>query len=128
MNEKKVKRVEFVPTLPGMQKAVTKKIKRVAVYARVSTDHMEQQTSLAAQKDYYAKKIAEHDDWILAGIYADDGISGTSYMKREAFRKMMADWENRYDSDQVGITFCKKYSRCFEFYQKAQGTADRRIF
>mgnify|MGYP000949027792 FL=1 len=94
MNEKKVKRVEFVPTLPGMQKAVTKKIKRVAVYARVSTDHMEQQTSLAAQKDYYAKKIAEHDDWILAGIYADDGISGTSYMKREAFRKMMADCED----------------------------------
>lgn len=79
--------------MPLMEQIKTK-IKRVAVYARVSTDHLEQQTSLEAQKDYYAKEIEKHDEWLLAGIYADDGISGTSYLKREAFLQMLEDCRN----------------------------------
>ncbi len=79
--------------MPIMEQ-IKAKTKRVAVYARVSTDHLEQQTSLEAQKDYYAKEIENHKDWVLAGIYADDGISGTSYLKREAFLKMLEDCRN----------------------------------
>ena len=79
--------------MPIMEQ-IKAKIKRVAVYARVSTDHLEQQTSLEAQKDYYAKEIENHKDWMLAGIYADDGISGTSYLKREAFLQMLEDCRN----------------------------------
>lgn len=90
---KKIKRVEAIPSLPELRKA-TNLIQRVAVYARVSTDHEEQQTSLAAQKDYYAKLIDAHADWTLAGIYADDGVTGTSYLQRREFQRMMQDCEN----------------------------------
>ena len=79
--------------MPIMEQ-IKAKIKRVAVYARVSTEHLEQQTSLEAQKDYYAKEIENHKEWVLAGIYADDGISGTSYLKREAFLQMLEDCRN----------------------------------
>ena len=89
---KKIKRVDKIPSLPELIETV-KKVQRVAVYARVSTNHEEQQTSLAAQKDYYSKLIDAHDDWVLAGIYADDGITGTSYLKREAFQQMVIDCE-----------------------------------
>ncbi len=79
--------------LPTMEQIKTG-AKRVAVYARVSTDRLEQQGSLEAQKDYYAKEIEKHDDWVLAETYADDGISGTSYLKREAFLRMLEDCRN----------------------------------
>ena len=90
---KKIKRVEIIPSLPELRKT-TNLIQRVAVYARVSTDHEEQQTSLAAQKDYYAKLIDAHAEWTLAGIYADDGVTGTSYLQRREFQRMMQDCEN----------------------------------
>ena len=45
--------------------------KRVAVYARVSTEHEEQQTSYDAQVDYYTKKIKERTDWIFVEVYTD---------------------------------------------------------
>lgn len=90
---KKIKRVETIPSLPELRKN-TGLIQRVAVYARVSTNHEEQQTSLAAQKDYYAKLIDAHADWTLAGIYADDGVTGTSYLQRREFQRMMRDCEN----------------------------------
>ncbi len=87
---KKIKRVETILSLPELRKN-TNLIQRVAVYARVSTDHEEQQTSLAAQKDYYAKLIDAHADWSLAGIYADEGISATNTKHRDGFNKMIAD-------------------------------------
>lgn len=90
---KKIKKVETIPSLPELRKN-TNLIQRVAVYARVSTDHEEQQTSLTAQMDYYAKLIDAHADWNLAGIYADDGVTGTSYLQRHEFQRMMQDCEN----------------------------------
>ena len=51
---------------------------RVAAYCRVSTDQEEQQSSYQAQIDYYTDKIAKNSEWTLAGIFADEGISGTS--------------------------------------------------
>lgn len=65
--------------------------KRVAAYARVSTDNAEQQTSYEAQVDHYTKYIHENDEWAFAGMYTDEGISGTSTKNRDGFKKMIAD-------------------------------------
>lgn len=66
-------------------------IRRVAGYARVSTDHEDQISSYQAQVDYYTRYISEHSGWQLAGIYTDEGITGTNIKKREGFRTMVAD-------------------------------------
>ena len=63
--------------------------KRVAAYCRVFTDSEEQLNSYEAQKSYYTQKIADSPDWEMAGIYADEGISGTSMKKRTEFKKMI---------------------------------------
>ena len=63
--------------------------KRVAAYCRVSTDSEEQLNSYEAQKSYYTQKIEDSQDWEMAGIYADEGISGTSMKKRTEFKKMI---------------------------------------
>ena len=67
---------------------------RVAAYCRVSTDMEEQESSYDAQVAHYTAVINDHDDWKLAGIYADKGISGTSTKRREEFNRMIADCEN----------------------------------
>ncbi len=63
---------------------------RVAAYCRVSTDSEEQQSSYAAQQNYYTQKIEENPDWEMAGIFADEGLSGTSMKKRTEFNRMIA--------------------------------------
>ena len=63
--------------------------RRVAAYARVSTDSDEQLTSYEAQVDYYTHYIKERPDWTFAGMYADEGISGTNTKKRRAFHQMI---------------------------------------
>ena len=68
----------------------TKK-RRVAAYARVSTDNEEQLTSYEAQIDYYTNYINGRDDWEFVGVYPDEGITGTNTKKREQFRQMVAD-------------------------------------
>ena len=68
----------------------TKK-RRVAGYARVSTDHEEQVTSYAAQVDYYTKYINSRNDWEFVSVYTDEGISATSTAKRNGFNSMVAD-------------------------------------
>ena len=72
---------------------------RVAAYCRVSTDSEEQINSYAAQKAYYTQKIEESPDWELAGIFADEGITGTSMKKRKEFRKTAERnvWKIRQD-------------------------------
>ena len=63
---------------------------RVAAYCRVSTDSEEQLNSYAAQKNYYTQKIEENPDWEMAGVFADEGLSGTSMKKRKEFNRMIA--------------------------------------
>ena len=63
---------------------------RVAAYCRVSTDSEEQLNSYAAQQNYYTQKIEENPDWEMAGIFADEGLSGTSMKKRTEFNRMIA--------------------------------------
>ena len=65
--------------------------RRVAAYARVSTDSDEQLTSYEAQVDYYTHYIKERPDWTFAGMYADEGISGTNTKRRDGFNQMIAD-------------------------------------
>lgn len=65
--------------------------KRVAAYARVSTEQDAQQSSYEAQIEYYTGFIQNNPDWVFVGVYADEGISGTSYKKRDGFNKMVED-------------------------------------
>lgn len=67
------------------------KKRRVAGYARVSTDNEEQQTSYEAQMDYYTKYIASRDDWEFVKMYSDEGISATSTKHRAGFNAMIDD-------------------------------------
>ena len=62
---------------------------RVAAYCRVSTDSEEQINSYTAQKAYYAEKIEETPEWEMAGLFADEGLSGTSMKKRKDFNRMI---------------------------------------
>jgi site-specific DNA recombinase len=64
---------------------------RVAAYCRVSTDSEEQLTSYTTQKKVYSEMIAARKDWEFAGLYADEGISGTRADKRPQFKKMIND-------------------------------------
>lgn len=64
---------------------------RVAAYARVSTEHEEQQSSYEAQVDYYTRKIKERSDWSFVEVYTDKGITGTNTKKREGFNRMVKD-------------------------------------
>lgn len=66
---------------------------RVASYARVSTDSEEQLISLDAQKNHYKVLIRSRRDWEYAGLYYDEGISGTKMAKRDGLLSMLADCE-----------------------------------
>jgi DNA invertase Pin-like site-specific DNA recombinase len=65
--------------------------KRVAAYCRVSTDSDEQLTSYKNQMKVYTEMIAQNKEWSFAGLYADEGISGTRADKRPEFTKMIND-------------------------------------
>ena len=85
------RRVRVIPATKApetLRKAQDGKM-RVAAYCRVSTDSEEQLNSYEAQKSYYTQKIQDSPDWEMAGIYADEGITGTSLKKRTEFKKMI---------------------------------------
>ena len=65
--------------------------RRVAAYARVSTDSDEQFTSYEAQIDYYSRYIQDHDEWVFVKVYTDEGISGTNTKRRLGFNNMIKD-------------------------------------
>lgn len=65
--------------------------RRVAAYARVSTDSEEQLTSYEAQVDYYTKYIQSNPDWDFVKVYTDEGISATNTKHREGFNTMIQD-------------------------------------
>ena len=80
---------------------------RVAAYCRVSTETDEQATSYEAQIEHYTEFIGNHPGWELAGIYADDGISGTNTKKREEFNRLIEDCM----AGQVDMIVTKSISR-----------------
>ena len=86
----KSKMVREIPANPFLRDArKLKKNLRVAAYCRVSTEEEEQQSSFEIQVEYYTNKIASHDNWTLAGIFADDGISGVHVKNRTQFLEMI---------------------------------------
>lgn len=91
MDERKVKRIYHPPAVPAADLFGSGNQRRVAAYARVSTASDEQLNSVAAQKDYFEKLIPRRPDWVFVGVYADEGITGTSVNRREAFNRMVAD-------------------------------------
>ena len=90
-----------VPGKPSNQKL------RVAAYCRVSSEKDEQVNSFEVQVSYYTEKISGNPAWKMAGIYADEGITGTSMKHREDFKRMLrACREGRID-----LILCKSVSR-----------------
>ena len=88
-------------------------LKRVAVYARVSTSSEEQISSIENQTLYYTKKIAETENWNLQDIYSDEGKSGTSLRKRDAFKRNDARCQRPED----GFDYlCQHFTFCPEFF------------
>jgi site-specific DNA recombinase len=79
----------------------------MAAYCRVSTEQDDQLHSFAAQVEYYTKYINEHENYELADIYADEGISGTNTKKRAEFNRMIADCE----AGKVDMIITKSISR-----------------
>ena len=67
------------------------RIRKVAIYARVSTEHEAQLSALENQVQYYDDLIDRHPDWVLYRRYIDEGITGTSIAKRKNFVRMMED-------------------------------------
>ena len=65
--------------------------RRVAGYARVSTDSEEQLTSYEAQVDYYTQYIKANPDWQFVAVYTDEGISATNTKRRDGFNHMIQD-------------------------------------
>ena len=96
----KVTRLEAaLPSLPER--------KKVAAYARVSVDTESLKHSLSAQVSYYSSLIQSNPEWEYAGVYADEGISGTSTEARTRFNQMIADCE----AGKIDIILTKSISR-----------------
>ena len=89
--QKQVTKIEANPLLANSRRRSDKL--RVAAYCRVSTDEEEQLNSYEAQIAYYTEFIAKNPSWTFSGIYADEGITGTSTIKRKNFLRLMSDCE-----------------------------------
>lgn len=87
----------------------TKKL-RVAAYARVSTDSADQLVSLDAQKEHYEQVIKNCPNWEYAGLYYDEGVSGTKMAKRDGLLRMLADCE-RGLIDYILVKSISRFSR-----------------
>ena len=100
--------------------------KRVAAYCRVSTDSEEQLTSYQNQMRVYTEMIAANKEWEFAGLYADEGISGTRADKRPEFQRMIRDYQNGkidYIITKSVSRFARNTVECLEYVRslKAQG-------
>lgn len=95
--------IRATPKVSGGQAGIL----RVAAYCRVSTDQEEQESSYEVQCSHYHNLITTHTGWSLAGIYADEGISGTSLKHRDGFNHMIADAE----AGKIDLILTKSISR-----------------
>ena len=98
--------VIFIPPKLEVVQASKRQL-RVAAYCRVSTDDEEQLTSYEAQKNYYTDKIMTNKEWTMAGIFADEGITGTSARKRPEFLRMIRQCKQ----GKIDIVLTKSISR-----------------
>ncbi|MBR5180423.1 MAG: recombinase family protein [Lachnospiraceae bacterium] len=100
-----------VRIIPVMQQAVDGKSKsrrlNVAAYCRVSTEQEEQQNSYQVQIEYYTSYISSNPEWSFAGIFADEGISGTQTKNRTEFNRMIRMCKKK----KIDLVLCKSTSR-----------------
>ena len=83
--------LDFIPARPQEDFFTSDSHKRVAVYARVSTDDPNQTSSYELQKNYYEDFVHKRENWELVDIYADEGITGTCLKHRDSFMRMIED-------------------------------------
>ena len=85
------RKMTVIPATPkiAVQNNTSAQKKRVAAYARVSTDTEEQISSYEAQVDHYTKHIKSNENWHFKGVFTDEGISATSTKNREGFKRMI---------------------------------------
>ncbi len=83
--------LDFIPARPQEDFFTSDSHKRVAVYARVSTDDPNQTSSYELQKNYYEDFVHKRENWELVDIYADEGITGTCLKHRDSFLRMIED-------------------------------------
>ena len=102
-----------MPNLRKIEAAVPaiREKKKVAAYARVSMQSERMLHSLSAQVSYYSGLIQKNPDWEYAGVYADDFISGTNTVKRDEFKRMLADCE----AGKIDIILTKSIHGCQEY-------------
>ena len=86
--------IEEIPPKEEYVRDTVNKQLRVCAYCRVSTDEESQQSSYELQVQHYTEYINKHDNWTLVGVYADEGISGTSVNHRVQFLQMIQDAED----------------------------------
>ena len=86
--------LDVIPAAPDEDFYKSDIHKRVAVYARVSTDDPNQTSSYELQKNHYEDMVSRRANWDLVDIYADEGISGTSLQHRDSFLRMIRDCQD----------------------------------
>ena len=91
MNAPKVKVIQVRKKATATAAPEKKSLLKVAAYCRVSTEHEEQESSYEAQCTHYESFIKSNPEWELAGIYADEGLSGTGTAKRTEFKRLIED-------------------------------------
>lgn len=99
--------LDVIPAIPQANFYEDESNKRVAVYARVSTDDPRQTSSYELQKNHYIDVVNSHPGWKLVDIYADEGISGTSLQHRDAFKRMIDDCK----AGKIDLIITKSVSR-----------------
>ena len=80
---------------------------KVAAYCRVSTGNDDQLESLTAQKQHYEQMISSRNNWCLAGIYYDEGITGTNIYQRPSLLRLISDCE----AHKIDMVLTKSISR-----------------
>lgn len=105
--EKRIRKIPATKNLYHNKEKSEKRRRRVAAYARVSTDHEDQVKSCRAQVDYYTRLIKGREDWDFVRVYTDEGITGTSIRHRSGFRRMVEDALN----GQIDLIVTKSVSR-----------------
>lgn len=99
--------VQIIPAKRDIETDQEQKKLRVCAYCRVSTDEDTQASSYELQVQNYTKMIQENPEWEFAGIYADEGISGTSTLHREQFLAMI----ERCKAGEIDLIITKQVSR-----------------
>lgn len=75
----------------GVILMIPTKLRRVAIYGRVSTAHEAQLNAFENQQAWYEREASHHEDWIVVGRFYDEGITGTAAHKRPEFMRMLED-------------------------------------